>query len=225
MDSPIIEKANGSTDHLTNTDLLEMKKRLDDELHNLQVAHSAVNQDSQPCDIEELETRVHELQHQLLEESNIHSTQELLLKRIQASRTLHDSIFRENTDMGNNLYIERSLEKLELTSEIINIYKETLELQEKLNSQKLANLQLHKENTEMIQKLQTSRDKVHAIFGQVIHTKNYISLKKELEVKCMSLTIYQHVIQLLSVGIGQDWKCQPDFSQLLPECGQSLKLI
>ncbi|BFZ07592.1 hypothetical protein BsWGS_10631 [Bradybaena similaris] len=217
-------KSQEDIDYLSNADFLDMKNRLDDELKSLLLASTAARQDSSPEDIEELEKRVQDLQDQLLEESTTRSIQELLLKRIQTGKTLTEAMFSSDTMDNDNLFIKRSMEELDLVSQINTVHKETLELQRKLDSQKLDNLRLKKDNTELMQKLQTNKEQAQAISAEVARNRDYKRLKSELDGQCASLDIHRNLIQMLIIGIGEDWSQNPKFKQVMLDCGQPLNL-
>lgn len=218
------KKSREEEEDVANADLLDMKNRLDCELQTLQIANSAARQDSSPGDIEELQQRIQDLQDQLLEESHTRSINELLIKRIQMGYTLSSAMFSSTGSEQENLYIKRSLEELSLVSQINKVHKETAELQKKLDGQKLENLRLKKDNMEMMSKLQLNKEKTQAISAEVSRNKDYKRLKGELEGQCSSLDIHRNLIQMLVIGMGQDWNQDPRFKQLMLECGEPLNL-
>ncbi|XP_059163783.1 uncharacterized protein LOC131946828 [Physella acuta] len=211
------------SDDLSAEDLLEMKNKLEDELRQLQIAHSTVQQQSSTSDIEELYKRVTDLQEELLEESNVCSRNELFLKRIQLGEAQCEELFNEHRNVnGTNQFVTRSLQELELATQLMRIHRETCQYQEKLDAQKLENLKLKKENLELMQKLKSSKAKAQLLSSTVAQNPDYKKLKSKIEVKSNSLEICKNILRLLVMGAEIDWKQDPELCQNLFECGEHI---
>ncbi|CAG5121244.1 unnamed protein product, partial [Candidula unifasciata] len=83
---------------------------------------------------------------------------------------------------------------------------------------------LKKDNMEMMQKLQMNKEKAQAISAEVARNKDYKRLKSELEGQCSTLDIHRNLIQMLILGMGQEWRQNPRYKQVMLECGEPLNL-
>ncbi|KAH9519586.1 hypothetical protein Btru_003079 [Bulinus truncatus] len=225
--NPLSEKNGELTDkknseEQTGEEWLEMKNKLEDELHRLLVARSSVNQESSAGNFDDILCRIKDLKETLLEASIKNSRNELVLKRIQIGKTLCEKIF--DSEDKSNLFLERSLKQLELAIQLLRIHKETKECQEKLEAVKLANIKLYKENLELMTKLKTNNERKQKLSVDVEENEDYKSLNKQLEMKSMSIEIYRNIIKLLIVGLGQDWSQDSNLTDLLLQCGEPISV-
>ncbi|CAL1528106.1 unnamed protein product [Lymnaea stagnalis] len=210
-----------ASDDISTEDLHQMKTRLEDELHHLLVAQSAAHQESSPCSIEELTSRTANLMQKFAVESNTFSRNELLVKRIQFGKLLCAEIF--NRDSDSNGHLQGILKKTHAATEIIRIHKEICENQEKLEAQKLENLELRKENLSLMEQIKNWKDLHNNVPAEVASSREYQKLKKDLEMRTMAVTINKSIIKHLILGMGVDWSEDPELCQLLLESSGPLQ--
>ncbi|RUS92070.1 hypothetical protein EGW08_000094 [Elysia chlorotica] len=212
-----MEKLNGMSEKLTTSELLEMKTRLDDDLHHLLDAQETLNQRSDGGSAEDLAKRVASLRRQLVKESTARSWCELRLKRIEMGQLLCNKLFLEE---DNASAVKNNLEKLDMAQQALRIDKETRDLEEKLHDQELNNFRLKTENMELLEKLKECQKQV-TLPAEVIRTNEYKSLKTELDVQCKSITICQNVIQRLIYGLGINLDEDKELEELIEKCSET----
>ncbi|XP_071964068.1 centromere protein H-like [Antedon mediterranea] len=178
-------------------------------------------------DDDEVEYRIMELQHKLLDVTASNSLKELVIKRIQCTDALLKILFPRNKEdkiEDQQVYIDLVDEQTKLVTEILGHQKAIERTQKELDIVRQEAIGVKRENRVLMSGYQQMKaDKVKTKKTKKRQEQEEL-IQKEVEDITSKITITQHILQALIMGSGVNWAKDPELQQLLISLGETVDL-